>query len=51
MKLFGWGKNLSGQLGNRDLELVQNEPINITSLFVEQKEEMEDVIFDEDEII
>lgn len=52
VRLFAWGDNLNGQIGQADTKLVQTEPLDITSLFVEEKSiETEDVIFDEDEII
>ena len=54
VKLFGWGRNQFGQLGDPDLTLVRREPHDMTSLFVESKspEQSEgSTIFGEDRIL
>ena len=53
VKLFGWGHNTFKQLGEEDEKLVSYEPIDMTSIFVEQKgiEHTQDVIFDDDDEI
>jgi alpha-tubulin suppressor-like RCC1 family protein len=51
IKLYGWGSNQNGQLALSNLEETKREPYDMTSVFIEQKSNEEDVIFDEDEII
>ena len=51
IKLYGWGSNQNGQLALSNLEEIKREPYDMTSVFIEQKSNEDDVIFDEDEIL
>ena len=55
VRIYAWGSNMFGQLGQSILDKIYSEPIDITELFIETKEienEDKDVIFDdEDELV